>query len=254
MELRVLGCSGGIGVGLSTTSFLVDHDIVIDAGSGLGQLSLNEMAAVRHVFITHSHLDHLTHLPFLLDSVFERIRQPIVVHAEPATLKAMQQHIFNWSIWPDFSKLPTEQAPVMAFEAMEPGDVVEIDGRCIEMMRVNHVVPGVAYRVSQGGKSFAFSGDTTTNDTLWEALNRHDGLDLLMVEVAFGDAEQVLAGRAKHYCPQTLAQDLVKLRHPAQIYLTHLKPGQEHIVAQEVRAHLPGHNIKVLRGNEIFKL
>ncbi|EKE18105.1 MAG: beta-lactamase-like protein, partial [uncultured bacterium] len=35
MKLRVLGCSGGIGGRhLRTTSFLVDHDILIDAGTG----------------------------------------------------------------------------------------------------------------------------------------------------------------------------------------------------------------------------
>lgn len=254
MELRVLGCSGGIGVGLSTTSLLVDDDIVIDAGSGLGQLSLNEMAAIRHVFITHSHLDHLTHLPFLLDCMFERIKQPIVVHAEPATLQALRQHIFNWIIWPDFTKLPSEDAPVLAFQSMVPGDVETVGGRDIEMIRVNHVVPGVGYRVSSATGSFAFSGDTTTNDTFWQALNSHDRLDLLLVEVAFGDGDHLTAGKAKHYCPLTLAQDLVKFKQSAEIYLTHLKPGHEHIIVQQVQQHLPDRTIKVLKGNEVFTL
>jgi ribonuclease BN (tRNA processing enzyme) len=44
MRLRVLGCSGGIGGQHNrTTSFLVDQDILIDAGTGVGDLSLGEL-------------------------------------------------------------------------------------------------------------------------------------------------------------------------------------------------------------------
>lgn len=254
MELRVLGCSGGIGVGLSTTSLLVDDDVVIDAGSGLGQLTLDEMARIRHVFLTHSHLDHITHLPFLVDSIFERITQPVVVHAEPGTISVLQQHIFNWKIWPDFTKLPSEAAPVLSFQAMEPGDVVDIGGRSIEMIRVNHVVPGVGYRVASTTGCFAFSGDTTTNDTFWQALNLHETLDLLLVEVAFGNSERELAGKSYHYCPELLAQDIGKLRHTPAIYLSHPKPGQEHVILHEIQALVPQLNIKGLKGNEIFTL
>ncbi|HHO60058.1 MAG TPA: 3',5'-cyclic-nucleotide phosphodiesterase, partial [Thiotrichales bacterium] len=59
MKVRVLGCSGGICQSVATTSFLVDDDILIDAGTGVGDLTLAEMAAIRTVFITHSHLDHI---------------------------------------------------------------------------------------------------------------------------------------------------------------------------------------------------
>ena len=69
MKLRVLGCSGGIGGSLHTTSFLLDQDILIDAGTGVGELSLTELEAVDHIFVTHSHLDHITSIPFLVDSV-----------------------------------------------------------------------------------------------------------------------------------------------------------------------------------------
>ena len=54
MRLRVLGCSGGIGGRhLRTTSFLVDGDVLIDAGSGVGDLSLAELTHIDHVLVTH---------------------------------------------------------------------------------------------------------------------------------------------------------------------------------------------------------
>ena len=116
MNIRILGCSGGIGVGLATTSMAIDHDILIDGGTGLGELTLDEMSAVRHIFLTHSHLDHIAGLPMLVDSIFERIHTPIVVHGRPETLAALREHVFNWVIWPDFSKLPNADRPVLRFE------------------------------------------------------------------------------------------------------------------------------------------
>ena len=54
MRLRVLGCSGGIGGRhMRTTSFLVDGDVLLDAGTGVGDLSLAELSLVDHIFVTH---------------------------------------------------------------------------------------------------------------------------------------------------------------------------------------------------------
>jgi len=57
MRVRVLGCSGAIAKGCRTTSFLVDGDVLVDAGTGVGDLTLEEMAGIEHVLLTHSHLD-----------------------------------------------------------------------------------------------------------------------------------------------------------------------------------------------------
>ena len=116
MRLRVLGCSGGIGGRqLRTTSFLVDGDILLDAGSGVGDLSLAELTRIDHVFVTHSHLDHVTSIPFLIDTVGGMRSKPITVHATAATIEILKSHLFNWSIWPDFSEIPTPEAPFMCY-------------------------------------------------------------------------------------------------------------------------------------------
>src|SRR3569623_2728566 len=127
MQLRVLGCSGGVGHGLRTTSLLVDDDILIAAGRGVGDLSLEQMAKVSHVFVTHSHLDHVAFLQLLVDSVFELSHEPLIIHGLPETLRALNQRIFNWVIWPAFNKLPTPQRPVMVNAPMQPGEVIAMD-------------------------------------------------------------------------------------------------------------------------------
>ncbi len=254
MRIRVLGCSGGIGGGLHTTSLLVDDDILIDSGTGVGSLSLDEMAGIRHIFVTHSHLDHIAGIPLLVDSIFERIGSPITIHAQAPTLEALRTHIFNWVIWPDFTRLPTAQKPVLRYELMEPGSTLQLADRSIEMIPVRHIVPGVAYRVSADGKSFAFSGDTSSNDSLWAALNRHDKLDLLIVECAFPNDSVELSRLAAHYCPSLLAADMAKLRHQPAVHLTHLKPGSEDVIFSECRAALAGRDPRRLFGGEVFTL
>lgn len=253
MDLRVLGCSGGVGVGLRTTTLLIDSDILIDAGTGLGDLSLDEMAQIKHIFVTHSHLDHITGIPLLVDTIFERISTPVVIHAQSETLNALQTHIFNNTIWPDFSRLPTE-APVLKYQLMEPGEVVDIDGRQFEMIRVNHSVAGVGYRVEGGKGAFAFSGDTTTNDTFWDALNKHDSLDFLIVEAAFSNDDKELCRIAGHYCAELLGADIKKLKHTTDVYITHNKPGLESVILDECNAAITNQTIYPLQGHKTFTL
>lgn len=254
MRLRVLGCSGGVGPSRRTTSLLLDDDVLIDAGSGVGELSLEEMAQIRHIFLTHSHLDHIAFIPLLLDSIFDQITQPLVVHGLPATLDALRQHIFNWVIWPDFSKLPHPDQPVLRFEELVPGTTVTLAGRNLEMVAVNHVVPAVGYVVDCPTGVFAFSGDTSTNETFWAGLNARERLDILVVEAAFCNADIEISRLSKHYCPSLLAADIVKLRHQPEICITHNKPGAEDIIYNECRAAMHGRVLRQLKGNEIFHL
>ncbi len=252
MKLRILGCSGGIGGGLRTTSLMIDDDILIDAGTGISELSLGEMGGVRHIFLTHSHLDHVANLPLLIDSIFEKITSPITVHAQPATIKALKDHIFNWVIWPDFSCLPDEEHPVMLFSEMIPGKLVSLGDREFEMIPVNHSVPSVGFYVRQGENAFAFSGDTTTNDTFWAGLNLRDRLDVLIIEVAFPNSQLALSRAAFHYCPSLLAEDIVKLEHSPKIYISHPKPGQEKKIEDELKACGICDGFICLQGSECF--
>ena len=256
MDLRVLGCSGGIGQERRTTSLLVDADILIDSGSGVGDLTMDEMAGIRHIFLTHSHLDHITFLPLMVDSIFERIDPAVVIHAQPQTIQVLKDHIFNWHIWPDFATLPTPDNPVMLYQEMLPGTSIDIDGRTIEMIPVNHIVPTVGYRFQENktNKSFAFTGDTTTNDTFWAALNQHSDLDMLIVESAFGNKDEHLSNIAKHYCSKTLAQDLTKLKHNPSVYLSHTKPGEEETIFNECKALINGRKLTSLKHGDSFKL
>ncbi|HWP94409.1 MAG TPA: 3',5'-cyclic-nucleotide phosphodiesterase [Gammaproteobacteria bacterium] len=254
MRIKILGCSGGIGAGLRTTSLRLDDDILIDTGTGIGDLTLPELRSVRHVFLTHSHLDHTAGLPLLIDTIFDSLTEPLTVYGREETLAALRAHIFNWILWPDFSELPSPQKPCLRYQPVPLGSTIELGGRRIHMIEVNHTVPGVGYCLQANGKVFAFSGDTATNDTFWDALNAYPRIDVLMVETAFGNNNEELARLARHYCPKTLAADLKKLRHDPDIYITHLKPGGEEAIFDEIRQAIPGRRITRLMGGEVFEL
>lgn len=252
MRLRVLGCSGGIGGNLHTTSFLIDHDILIDAGTGAGELSLAELSVIDHVFITHSHMDHICSLPLLLDSVWGMRSHPVTVYATEATLEILRQHIFNWKIWPDFSEIPNIQHPVMRYQAIELGGAVDLQGRLITAIPANHTVPAVGYHIDSGVESLVFSGDTYVNDSLWAVVNGIANLRYLIIETAFSNGEIELAVLSRHLCPSLLASELAKYAGEAEIFITHLKPGEVELIMSEIDTCVSGYTPKMLINNQEF--
>lgn len=253
MKLRVLGCSGGIGGNLRTTSLLLDHDVLIDAGTGVGELSLSELAAIDHVFVTHSHLDHIASIPFMVDSVGFMRESPLTVYASKETLEIIKLHIFNWKIWPDFSVIPDASKPYLRYQAIKVGEVITLNGRNITATPANHVVPAVGYHLDSGKASLVFSGDTTTNDALWKVVNKIKNLRYLIIETAFPNSERDLAVISKHLCPSLLAEELTKLKCEAQIYITHLKPGELGLTMMEIENCVRGLRPQMLLNNQEFE-
>lgn len=255
MRIRVLGCSGGIGAGSRTSALLVDDDVLLDAGTGIGDLELHEIASIRHVFLTHAHLDHIAGLPMLVDSVFEEnFDKPLTVYAREETLRAIQDHLFNDVIWPNFAKLPSAEQPMLRYRVCSPGDTITIGHRSFYAVDVMHTVPTLGYTVQNSGGVFAISGDTKTNETLWPVLNACDDLRVLVIEVSFPDEMSQLANDAGHYCPSTLAKDLERLQHEPEIWLTGMKPGEEDRILEQVLHAAPNKNIQMLSRGTVLKV
>jgi len=254
MKLRILGCSGGIGGELRTTSMLLDHDVLIDAGTGVGDLSIEELSCIDHVFLTHSHLDHVASVPFLVDSVGWMRDKPLTVYAIEPTLEILRQHLFNWKLWPDFTQIPDPSAPFLRFKAIVTGETISLDGRKLTPLPANHVVPAVGYRIDSGRTSLVFTGDTTTNDALWREVNKIGNLGYLIIETAFCNREKDLAIASKHLCPSLLAEELGKLTRKADIYITHLKPGEVELTMREIQDSAGAWRPRMLENNQVFEL
>lgn len=254
MKLKILGCSGGIGGDLRTTSMLLDHDVLIDAGTGVGDLSIGELALIDHVFVTHSHMDHVASIPFMLDTVGWMRKKPLTIHATPETIDTLKSHLFNWKLWPDFSQIPDREHPALAYSPMPIGTTVTLAERRITALPANHVVPAVGYQIDSGKQSLVFTGDTTSNDALWRVVNEIPNLRYLIVETALSDAERDLAIASKHLCPSLLAAELEKLKSSPEIFITHLKPREADLIMDEIAACVTERRPSMLRADQIFDL
>lgn len=254
MKLKILGCSGGIGGDLRTTSLMLDHDVLIDAGTGVGDLSIGELALIDHIFVTHSHMDHVTSIPFILDTVGWMRDKPLTLYATAETLDILREHLFNWKLWPDFAQIPDAQNPVLRYQPIKLGVPVTLGARRITALPANHVVPAVGFHIDSGKTSLVFTGDTTTNDALWQQVNAIGNLRYLIVETALSDRERELAVASKHLCPSLLAEELEKLTLFPEIYITHLKPREAEFIMEEIGARVTDRRPQMLRNNQIFDL
>ena len=160
--------------------------------------------------------------------------------------------MFNDVIWPDFSRLPTADNPMLRWRVTGPGDTISIDRRDFYAVDVMHTVPSLGYTVQNSGGVFAVSGDTKTNETLWPVLNACDDLRVLVIEVSFPDEMETLAIEAGHYTPKTLNADLARLNHSPEIWLTGMKPGEEQRILQQVTAAVPDRDIQMLSAGTIL--
>ncbi len=248
MRIRVLGCSGGVGPDLRTTSLLLDEETLIDAGTGVGDLSLAEMRLISRVFLTHAHLDHVCGLAFMADNLFGEVSHPIKVTAIPQTITAIRNHLFNWELWPDFSALPNTQDPLIVFSESKAGEIHDLGGgRSVQSFGVLHTIPAVGYVLKSGTGVFAFTGDTGACEPMWDFLNALPRLDKLMIDVAFPDEQAELGVISRHYTPSLLGRDLAKLRHRPLLLLTHGKPGCEESLHSECARALQGWDYKHLK-------
>lgn len=253
MKLTILGCGGGIGAGARTTAMLLDDDILIDAGTGVGDMSLDEMARIDHIFVTHSHLDHVCCIPFLVDAVGRRRKKRLTVYGIEETIAVLRKHMFNGELWPDFTQLPQPDAACLEFRAIAPREVVSFGARKIVVLPANHVVPAVGYWLDSGNASLVFSGDTGPNDQLWEQVNVIGNLRYLLIETSFCNDDCELALMSRHLCPSLLGEEIRKLRIPAEIFVTHLKPAEREVIVSEIADMKSEVALRILQRGQVLE-
>ncbi|HYC42882.1 MAG TPA: 3',5'-cyclic-nucleotide phosphodiesterase [Noviherbaspirillum sp.] len=253
MKLQVLGCAGGIGGRERlTTSLLVDDDILLDAGTGLTSLSIEQLIRIEHVFITHCHLDHVAGLALLVDSIQGKKAHPITVHATEKVIASLKKHLFNWVLWPDFATIPSNERPSLRWETVEPGMPVLIDNRCLTPHLVNHTVGSVAYMVTNTRSGFLFSGDMSSTPELWTTLQGEKKLSKVIVDCSFTNVDMELAAKSMHFCPRSLIEDIRGMTHSIEFLIYHLKPGQEDQIMRELAEEGEGRPFRALKCGDVF--
>ncbi len=263
MKVRVLGCSGAIAKDCRTTSFLIDGEILVDAGTGVGDLSLEEMRRIDDVLLTHSHLDHVAALPLMVDAIASQRKGPLRVHALAGTIAALKAHVFNNVIWPDFTCIPTPQAPFVSFHEIRVGQTLQLGGKLVEVLPAVHTVPAAGFAVTAGHGCWVFTGDTERNPGLWARINQLN-VAMLVIETAFSNREKELARRSLHLSPNVLANELdcIAKGKNYPIYITHTKPAETELIMAEIQRFDQTqpfgpnvtHDIRWLRAGQEFEI
>ena len=251
MRIRVLGAHGGSSPHHRQTSFLLNGSVCLDAGAVTDALPLDEQALVHAVLVTHSHLDHVASLPFLVENVFGRTPDPIEILAPAEVVASLKRHLFNDDVWPDFSRLPNRLLPTVSFRVLPWSAPITVDGLTVTAIPVSHVVPTCGYVVTEGSTTVVFSGDTGPTEALWEAARLAAGVKALFVECSFPDGMADIAEVSKHLTPATLRAELPKMPPDVPVYLYHMKPPTLEILAAEVAA-LGEPRLKILADGDEF--
>lgn len=250
MKLRILGADGGVAPGFLTPSFLLNKNILIDAGSAASSLTLKEQRDVDYIFISHSHLDHVKDICFLADNVFTFRRRPIELISTFEILDILRKHLFNNKIWPDFTTITNGHCPILSYRPVESH--VQIGPIQVAVYPVHHPVPAVGFIVKERGKnSIVITGDTGPTDLLWEEANKESRLKAVFTEIAFPDRLSKVANAAGHFTPSMFDTELAKLKKNVPLLIYHLKPEYMKELKKEIKA-LGIPNLKLIKASQRF--
>ena len=250
MKLQVLGCHGGELPSCRTTCFLVDDVLALDAGALTSTLTLEQLCKVDDIVVGHSHFDHIKDLPLLADLVIGRREHPVTIHASRECAKALREYMFNNSLWPDFTKIPTAKNPVLQIKSFRAGASFKIGRYHVKSVPVTHPVESCGFLVTDGEVSVAMSGDTGPTTKLWQVLNKAKNLKAVLMETSFPNKLQQLADISGHLTPHTLQGELGKFRrNGAAVLLYHLKPA----FVPQLKKELAGMPVEVLELGDVFE-
>jgi len=236
MRLRVAGCSGGSVKDRFLSCFLLNDIVALDAGGLTAPLTLEEQLRIRHVIVTHTHLDHNCGLPFLLDNVFGKLDEPIVVYATAPVVRSLETHMFNDELWPDFAKLPSEAKPTLRFETIEAETPFRISELTFTPIAVDHLIPTVGMLVEDASGAILYTSDTGPTERIWQVASTHPRLRCVITEISFASDDDALARASGHMTPRILASELRKLTAKVPVLVTHTKPGHLPRIEKELRA------------------
>jgi cAMP phosphodiesterase len=236
MELHVLGCDGGALLNHKPSSFLLDGTILFDAGSICAGLTIEEISRIDHVFISHTHLDHIRDLGLMSDLLTGKRSSPVQIYGTQSAVDVLRAHYFNDQIWPDFTRIPDLKQPVMQLNVIEPMVPITLGAYQILPVPVNHTIECTGFLMSGPGGSLLYSADTGPTDTLWQVANSCSDLKGIILDVAFPTRLQFLANISKHLSPSDAASELQKLNDQTiPIYFFHLKPAFFDELVQELQ-------------------
>jgi ribonuclease BN (tRNA processing enzyme) len=219
-----------------STSYLLNDTLAIDAGCLGFYRSPFDQARIRHVLLSHSHIDHIASLPIFIENAYEGKPDCVTIHGSDAVLDCLHKDIFNDRVWPDFIGLSKPQAPFLKLATLEADKAVELEGLRITPVTVDHVVPTFGFIVEDQGAAVVIPTDTGPTDAIWQRANATPNLKAVFLEATFPNNMTWLADVSKHLTPAKFALEVQKIQPPVALIAVHIKPRFRAQVVNELQA------------------
>lgn len=225
------------------SSYVVNRTIAIDAGS-LGLYgTIEQQSLVRHIFLTHCHLDHIASLPPFLDAVYDGSGNCVTIHGNAHVLEILRTDVFNNRIYPDFLKISTFRPPYLKLNEVKAGEVISVEGLRVKPVEVDHVVPTLGYVIEDERSQVVFAADSGPTQAIWDVANGSSKPTTVFMECTFPDSLLWLADIAKHLTPSTFAGEMAKVKMGSRFITVHIHPRQRATVTAELQAKAPSAEI-----------
>lgn len=236
-QIKILGASGTKAPGHGTSAFLLNSKNVIDAGNLLRPLK-EASVDIQNIWLTHSHLDHISDIAYILDNYFSDRTATLNIIGLPETLKAIKENFLNDAIWPDFSKIPLVKTDAMAIKYMEIelGKVYGLgNGEFIEAFETDHTVASCGYIYTKNENSVLITADTLDMTNVFEIIERRTDINSVVLECSFPSGMEPLAISSKHLTPKLLFKAMEKLkRDDFNFFINHIKPSFFNTITKEI--------------------
>ncbi|HDZ62567.1 MAG TPA: 3',5'-cyclic-nucleotide phosphodiesterase [Nitrospirae bacterium] len=239
MKLQVLGCSGSGLPNHNPPAFLINKNLLLDGGTISSVLDERAQSRIRHILITHAHLDHTREIPSFADNMFLRNgKHNISLVGVKDVLQPIKKNMFNNIVWPDFTSIPSPAKPVIKLKTIKTGINYKVGDYKIIAERTNHSIPSTGFIIKGPfGKKLLYTGDTGPTVNLWQRANKagYINIDGAVIEVTFPNRMRDAALRTGHLTPALLSDELKKLeRPPLRIFITHTKPQFLKTISREL--------------------
>lgn len=254
MKLTVLGASGAEFPGFNPPAFLIGDSLLLDAGTIGAVLDDKAQWKLRHILITHAHLDHIRAIPFLADNIImNNHRHTVNVTGLPKVLRDLRNSLLNDRVWPDFTRIPGPKRPILRLNPIRAGRAVKINGYTVTAFSVSHSVAAAGYLIEdKRGKRLLYTGDTGPTEAIWKAALRP--LDCAIIEVSFPNSMKAMAIKTGHLTPELFKKELLKMKNiPRMLLITHPKPLYIGRIESELGKTGLGH-IRILRDGEVYRI
>ena len=219
------------------TTFLINETIAVDAGSlGLNGSPQTQMK-IRHIFISHTHMDHIASLPMFLENVYGSHREAVTLYGSDAVVNCLIQDVFNGRIWPNFITTGNAaSSPFLNICRLKPYESINIEDLTITPVPVDHVVPTLGFIFEDSQASVVITSDTGPTEAIWKVAGQRRNLKAVFLEASFPKVFDQLAESTLHLTTEGFLTEVKKIPRGTRLLAVHLKPRFFDVISAELAA------------------